>query len=316
MGCLFSNDKEIYNKNNNYNELNICTYNVGNTSIEEISNLLISNNNKIDILCLQNFQDIQDIKELIIFINKYNKKNIAQYEIYPNDLNNVNNKDKMNSIQLTWSYTLGDDNQDINGLIISKYPIISSAKIKIQTTLFEAKKYFYLTNINFNNIILTIFNIALQQDFTGITNYKIRETQIDQLIKCINDNNNMNKKNINIICGNLNINEYDDKIVNTEYVKLFRKINGLDIYSYVKLSKEIKKNVIRNDYIIIIIDELKEAYKYNNFDEQINFISDILYNNYDLYIVNSVLQPNISTIKIKNKEIDNVISNMDAFEIE
>ena len=309
MGCVISANR--HNQDAEYNKLNIYSYNVGTNNIKHIRDIIV-NDDTIDIICLQNFHDVKDITEFIGFINKFNKTTSKRYEIYPNSINSDYKKPDANTIHIAWSYTLGDEHQDIDGLIISRYPIITSSKINIVNAMFETKKYFYLVNVLFHGTIISVFNVVLQPNFTGILNNKIRKRQIDELVNCITQNTkNYNNNNITIICGNINIEEYNNNTVNYEYIDMIRKLNGLDTYRYVMTMKnndDKTKYMIRNDYIILVVDDICTAKLHTSLENQMQYISERLYNKYNTYINNStngsITNASLAIKNNKNNAVD------------
>jgi hypothetical protein len=320
MGCVISTNKDA--KKTDTNMLNIYSYNVGINNIKHIKDLVL-NDDTIDVICLQNFHDIKDITDFIRFVNRFNKTTKKRFEIYPNSISNEKKRQDANTIHIAWSYGLGDEHQDVDGLIISRHPIVTSSKIKINNTMFDTHKYFYLVNILFHGSIISIFNVVLQPNFTGILNNKTRSKQIEELFGCITENaNNYKNTNITLICGNINIEEYMNNSANTEYIDMMRKFNGLDTYRYVMTMKhkdDITKYMIRNDYIIIVVDDIHFANKHEDFGKQMQYISELLYNNKNAYISNSFSNNMVNTtITIKNKKINEELKfkNICALELE
>lgn len=287
-------DKINFQKSLKFVDIKIGTFNINlNQAIyqDDKIEILIHLMSNIDILCLQNIYDIKTAKILIKKILS-NNKNLY---IYPGQIKNSNFQ-STRIIQNTFSDSTGENTTKFNNITISKYPFINCACVAISDQ-FNKSNFINITNINFNNIIISIYNVALQSDFTSISNINIREQQIDNIIKIINDNKENIKKDelfksynnydINIMCGNLNINEFKNNSLNTEYLSTLNKLKGLDIYRFIKSinSSNIVKspvniinNTMRQDYILLLLDNIAQFGLHNEIKDNNNETIIILEN--------------------------------------
>jgi hypothetical protein len=276
-------DKINFQKSLKFVDIKIGTFNINlNQAIyqDDKIEILIHLMSNIDILCLQNIYDIKTAKILIKKILS-NNKNLY---IYPGQIKNSNFQ-STRIIQNTFSDSTGENTTKFNNITISKYPFINCACVAISDQ-FNKSNFINITNINFNNIIISIYNVALQSDFTSISNINIREQQIDNIVKIINDNKENIKKDeliksynnydINIMCGNLNINEFKNNSLNAEYLSTLNKLKGLDIYRFIKSinSTNIVKspvniinNTMRQDYILLLLDNIAQFGQFGHHNE-------------------------------------------------
>ena len=306
--CSFDTnlDQSIYQKN----------------KIKTIVELINNNKINIDILCLQN---IADIKKLKLLINELSSN--VNLHFYPSIdvLNQIvpvspTSKSILNTV---WSKSNDPDDVllNITSIIISKHSIINGTLNKISSFL-NQDNYVYNANINFNGMVVSVYNITLQKDFTGISNKKVREEEIHWFHKIISKNkeeitinnifDNYSKNNIHVICANLNISEYKNNYINTEFINCIKKLKSLDIYRYNKYMKNIvkdnSKSIIRKDYILLIIDDCDQFDQYCSNDEQINRINSYIYDKFKLSIKTNVVidfidhfenYPNISVFVVE-----------------
>jgi hypothetical protein len=258
-----------------------------------------------NIVCLQGINDTKLLKLIVkyIFISNLESTSDKKLTTYPM-LDTFCLTSDIDIIKVTWSNS--DDDNSLNGvnsLIISKENIISGSILKI--TSFELKKlhgWIYVANIEWNGIIVSVYNATFQSNFVGVSNNEIRKIQIKELntivlenTKNINQNDeyaNFGNKNINIICCQSNIQELLNNDINGEYLYFTRTLKSLDTYRYVQSLKGKQLNIpydatdisgSRNNYILL-----------SNLDtigfEKIENIGDMLYEKYNILVINSKIQ--------------------------
>jgi hypothetical protein len=347
MGNIFfKRQKQIELKKNlsDFKTINICSFNIKfyhsidcTDKIQSLINLIQDDNEQIDIICLQNICNKQILKQIIIKIINLNndintKKKLYTYPVFDilqQFIPNINTS--KNILDLIWSRSSDDDNGDIESIIISKYPIISSAKIELSDVIFNKIQYLYLININFNNIIISVYNVTLCDDTIGVSNKNIRTQQINELKQIIDLNketlckektteiySSYEYRNIHILCSQLNINEFQNDELNSELVDCFRRLSGLDIYRYVQYIKNKNPDLDidctgigpeRTNYIILLNDNNSEI-------ENIKNIANILYKKMKIIIYNSYIVKNIPLFKNNIVKITLLIKDSDKNKIE
>lgn len=295
--------QKIIDKKKIYTDLKIASFNVKldqsihkNEKINTIIELLTTNN--IDILCLQNVIDCKTLRYLYKKIYNYDKtlhfypsvntvkntssRSESESESDDNSAGSFNND---NTLQISFSRSTEDNTIELRNVFISKHPIINGAHTNIGS-YFGVNNYIGIANINYNGIILSVYNVVLQTDFTGISNRNIRDTQINIVSRIIEKNKNIvktdstfneyDRRNINIICANLNIPEFKNNMSNDEFIKCIKKINGLDVYRFIeanlnkKKSNKIDNINFREDYVILVLNMFENIEQSNiNFDKQL-----------------------------------------------
>ena len=310
MGLIIDKNKKNENIQNNTNNVLI----IGTLYIElddtagkdtQIQKMLIYIiDNKIDILCLQGFVKFSIICEFVNKLENIMKEKYANIKLYYAPQISLENNEDINSFDLTWSSNNENENENIDCIIISTYPILNFSKIKFihHLDLINSPKYIILANINYNNILISVYSLSLQENLVGIRNTTIRKQQIEQLKSIILTNkstikndlciNNIKNQNIHIMCGNLNINEIENDVINKEYINIFRKMKFIDTYKYVMKYKQLEQNDSTNIYgfrtsYITIFAEHIDTNNTNNTNNIIDYITHYLHDNYGLLIINS-----------------------------
>lgn len=307
-----------------HDQINICslyadlsTSVLVDNKINSIIELFFNDEYNIDILCLRGIADTKICKMILRKLYKYG--DIRMYTYPSMDTFGITIK---NSLEMTLSKSNDDDIDVIDELILSKYPIISSTKIKLH------KNYIYICNIEFYDTIVGIYNCELPDDNISESNKYLRTLCISELKNAILHNSEEILRNtrissynhIHIVCSSLNIDEMINKQINTEYLECLRTIEGLDLYRYVRTIKHmpidnfkdstnIKGN--RSDYILFIL---------NNFNaiDDLNNIKKILYNDKKCVVSNCILikhlpyldnYPVLASLMIKRNIIHSVPNN-------
>lgn len=290
----------------NHVQINICSLYANLTmsvlvenKILSIVNLFFDKKYDIDILCLQG---ILDTKLCRIILKQIYEKSSKIYA-YPSldTFGLVSN----NSLELTLSRS-NDEIQYIDCLTLSKYPIINSAKVKLTNDLIDYDKFIYISNIEVYDTVISIYNFELQADSMGRNNKNIRLKQLNE----INDTIKINKEKINndeyilynnnlhFLCTALNVDELRDKQTHNEYIDCLKKINGLDLYRYVRTLKgqntnnsidSTNINGKRSEYILLILDSLSKI-------TEIESIKNILYNEMKIIVKNNLIIKNLTDL--------------------
>lgn len=346
---IISRDEPIFRiktDGSNFKELKIGTFDASldqsiykNDKINMISEMITSDVSGIDIFCLQNIVDIKTTKLMIeAILNSATKKLYFFPSIFPlcrtgsklaiaigaddksNESDDSNETNKTcgtvvsteDVLRFTFSQSSDEYTTEYQNIIVSKYPIVNGATISIGT-FFNINNYANIANINYHGNIISIYNTTLQIDFTGISNKKIRESQLKNLNDAINENRQFVKtdktfheyyvNDINILCCDLNIMEYKNNGVNDEFIKCVKTVKGLDLYKFVQriVQKEDKNDfnnkTSRQSYIMLILSDYEhfEAtyITRNDFRQQLLQMSKYIYDTYKIVIKGSYTKKNV-----------------------
>jgi hypothetical protein len=294
---VYSHDLKL-NKSINYNDkLNELYYFI--------------NNENYDIICIHGINNKKFFAELQKKLHNYNAQNKKKLSYYPElTLNEINDNYispmEINNKILNESSVSQEKNNrdDYDSIIISKHTIISMSNIKIPKYICTTQNIYYLINIVFYNIIISIFNVSLQPDYVGIANHKIRKIQLKMLHDYIITNQNIVKndfpeyysKNITIISIQSNINNFDNNDINDEYTLMIDALESIDTFEYVQTIKygdnsDRKNNLenIRSSYILLCLinNNVYKQYqvndKYNNKSQNFGIINSILDKRFQIY---------------------------------
>ena len=270
---------------NLYDNINIHDY------IDNITNYIFSDihNNDIDIICLQGISDVKMMILLIDSIKKMGNILLKAYSIVPYVDTTINTS---TSFEMTWNTsgnTVAINNQqdNIGGLILSKYPIINNTCIDIiqdknlHSKLNNSKKVI-IANINVNGYLVSVYNIKLTEDYLGVNNSEFRKHEVNTLKYIIMSNSVEIKKSIaqnntkiidrdvHIVCGNFNIPEIKNNEVNLEMTNIFKILKCVDIFRCLENTINIDNyghtNIqgTRDCYINLIL------FKHNDMNELLN----------------------------------------------
>jgi len=311
------------NNIDNFHKLTICSFDVRlmqsanyKKKIDELMNFIQSSN--IDIICLQGIHNTRLLKFIIkkillLNIDQHNPffhtfPTIDTSQLYQDTDNTLNNRNDV--LKITWSKSNDQDLSNIDCLIISKFRIISCGKEEMKWDNITENRFVYVTNINFNGILLSIYNAGFLNDFIGISNSPIRRCQIKQLKKIINANTENIKRdkhiykmaineNINIITCLANITEILNNDINPEYLHFIRTLKCIDVYRYVQTIKQKYSNNkkdattlcgLRMNYVLLYCDDDNLNENLDNTSGNIACkIENIVYKNNKLIIVNSTI---------------------------
>ena len=275
----------------NISSINLDLHDTSNitTKIDSITEHI--NRTNYDVVCLQGLRDKQATKKLI--------KNLllkTTYSIYPS-MSVLSNK---NLLLLKKS---SDSSQNsVDCLILTKHKILSSCKVEIPNILDNnglphvQKKYVYVINILFNNIVISIYNFSSINELQNIN-----DKQIELLNEIIRQNNlhidsheifNLyESRNIHFICCLLkNIPETIDNEPNDEYISLIKKLKVIDVFRYVQIKNKKQKYNMTN-YIFLKNDKL-----FHNFTDDSDLFSGISKNlklNFNISIYDGWIDDNI-----------------------
>lgn len=279
-----------------------------NDTIKLISKYIFSDifNIEIDIVCIQGIYEEKLVKMLTSEILELSCQLKVPINIVPKiELNKSNSLD--NSIQLTWNTSSENEVFDINSIIISKYPIITTSKIILNDSFDEklvGSRKGIIANININGYLVSVFNIILSEDYLGVSNSDFRKCEIEKLIKYININSeemkkinkiydlNLINKNINIICGNFNTSEIKNSKINPELTNIFKILKAIDTY---RIHDQIKNeehhtNVkgYKDCFILLLLGNLYPSNSITN-----NDLLNYSYKTHGITIVKSYIVKNI-----------------------
>lgn len=279
-----------------------------NDTIKILSKYIYSEyyNVEIDIVCIQGINDEKLVKLLVSEILNLSYELKIPINIVPKV--ELNNESYDNSIQLTWNSSSEIENFDITNIIISKYPIITTSKIMLNDTIDEkliGSKKAIIANINIEGYLVSIFNVVLSEDYLGISNVDFRKHELEQLLKYIQLNNTEMKKinelydlklidkNINIICGNFNVNEIKNSKINSELTQIFKNLKALDTFRICNLSeKNIFTNIngYKDCYILLLLTGMESSS-----DVTVQNILNYAYKTHGITVIKSYVDTNIQS---------------------
>ena len=221
---------------------------------------------------------------------------------YPYDENKIVGSDEYE----TWSLddvTTNDPNL-YEKLIISRYKSIINISENIYDNTLNNKKQtprkssnIQLINIKINDSLVSLYNvdsnnIKTDEDFKQLTiNIKRIIKLNEDTIKMSCYHEEINSRNIHILCGNFGIGEIKNNIMNKKYVKFIKEMNFIDILRYISGLRN--KNNIKNTYCTNIFGTRNNfimLLSKNCIDfSDIKSISEVIYNdngiiNVDAYI--------------------------------
>lgn len=340
---IYSCDLKL-NKSMNYDQ-----------KIDELTNFIITRD--YDVICIQGIHNKKCYTELQNFLHEYNLDNYEKLSYYPemdisrkkySDIKSNNKSPKKKSYEHSVSVEhdisfehsvsaeMNNDYTTHDSIIISRYEILTMATVKIPNYICTSQNIYYIININFHNIIVSIFNISFQADCVGVTNHKIRKIQIkilhDHIVKnqdhLHSDFSEYKNKNMTFICIQSNINNFKNNAINGEYNFLLESLECIDTYDYVQKMKygvdiEKKNNIynIRSNYILLCL------INNNVYQQQSNkFLSHFNNKSQGIGIRNSIIDINSRILNVlpfvtefvldipSNEPFDNVTPNEDKTE--
>lgn len=304
--CRYDHINNVDNSTNNIElnkidliELKICSFNVrlfqSVNHVEKIENLIdFVIKSDYNVICLQGINDIKLLRLIVKNIFKYNlttqTNKLTTYPVIESFYMNYVQDDVL---KVTWSNSNDDDIEIVDSLIITKENIISGSHLEMTSFELNGKgNRFYVINIEWNNIVVSVYNTTFQSDFVGISNEEIRKVQIKELWKVISENTKNIHNSVNIVCCQCNIKELFNNRVSGEYLNFTRTLKSLDTYRYVQTLKGININSSldatdlsgsRNNYILL------SNLNTSNFDNLKN-IGDELYVQCKLLVTNSTIK--------------------------
>ncbi len=306
--------------------------------IDELINFIYVSN--IDIICLQGIHDTKLLKCIIkkILLFNTNQPNDNVFYTFPaveldqetdNTLNNYNDV-----LKITWSKSNDQDLTNVDCLVVSKFRIITSSKVEMKWDNITENRFAYISNIDFNGVLLSIYNVSFLNDFVGISNAPIRKYQIRQLKKIIDANIDgidrdkkfyemVDNRNIHIISCLANITEMLNNDINNEYLYFIRTIKCIDIYRYIQTIKHNSSNNkkdattlcgLRMNYILLYCNDNNLNDTLNQQENIASKIENIIYKNNKIVLINSIINktlvyyddyPIISSFLIEQKSYKN-----------
>lgn len=293
-----------------YVNLNDDIYRVN--TIKLITKYIFSDfyNLEIDIICIQGINEEKLVKMMVSeILNLSNELKIPVNIVPKIDPNTTNSLD--NSIQLVWNNSHFEnyenyENNDVNSIIISKYPIITTSKISLNDSMDEklvGSRKAIIANINVNGYLLSVYSVTLSEDYLGVSNEDFRKNEISELCKFIDLNNiemkkinesydlNLINKNINIICGNLNVSEIKNLKINPELLQICKTLKALDTFRVFNFENQyINKNGFKDCYILLLLTDFSTS---DNLTK--NEILNYSYNKYGITVIKSVIITNITS---------------------
>lgn len=282
--------------------LQICTCNLELTTeinCDIIINQIITfvNETNYDVFCFHKIKNNRVFSEL--------EQRLKQYYFHPKssgtDVENISNERILQT-----SCSKSNDIVTINNdtLFISKYYIISSFKIISVTNSIYGPKYFYCININFNNILISIYSCTLQNDIIGCSNVKLRDKELEFLNGLIYENSkniisnkykhiycNYEIRQIHIICCETNIQHFIGNKQNPEYTKIIQTLNSLDLQMFINVFNDIKNDTIKNTSHILLSHIETRQFAIFKETEVCKNIQEYLYKNKKIFPYNYFISP-------------------------
>lgn len=273
-----------------YHKLKICSFNTrfdqtanSKDKIDQLCKFILSSD--FDILCLQNINDSKVIKHIAKKIHDYNlsthaKRVLQTYPIVESCRSaEISTND---TLKITWSRSNSNDViSEINSLVITKHEIISGSRADINT---------YICNIDFNGIIVSIYNV---NDALKNMRLQIKKPHVETLKNIISSNHisvlsdeiygPYKKRNIHLVCCQTHINEINDNAASEEYLLFTRTLVALDVYRYIQTIKKQTAGVhdatnsggTRNNYILLANLDPRESLGFDNIN---NISKSLQYN--------------------------------------
>jgi hypothetical protein len=309
-------------------------------NINTIINYFFKDHNeyKMDVMCLQEINNIDIHRDIIkcferkvIELNNWlpdnNKINLYYYPYSSRDSNSFTDNSSTNNE--TWSLTekSSDNKSSYSKLIVSRHKSIiyiednqnvkSPRKLKSLNKSLRIGKIidnhknnkFQVINININNIIISIYNVdmfeySIFNNIDYCNGFKKIERFINinkqEVINYCNINQDIKYRDIHVLCGQFNINEVKNNVINKTYKKLIKNLNCVDIFRYVtgmrgrnSLKNKYDTNILfsRNNYVLLSTD-IKEKL------DDVNILSKKLYDEYGLVIIDTFINNYIKDIFI------------------
>lgn len=287
----------------------------------------IEHDKSIDIMAIQGINSMLIYRDIVrAFMAKAEEANTKLY-FYPFNPNDFNDTDSYD----TWS--LSDKTTDevaaYNKLFISRYEpliyiedteyinknkrtVVSKEKLSsfefINNIKVDMYDKLHIININVNGIIVSVYNVNILDDIeVNISNYNDRIKKIKRFIdvntkeidnyRRFNDTH-IDNRYIHIICGNFNINEIKDNIVNKSYKKLIKKLNSVDMFRFVMgirdkndLKYRYDTNIFfsRNNYILLFMNNITKL------DDFIK-LGEIIHKEHGMFITDSHIYSDMSEL--------------------
>lgn len=259
----------------------------------------------LDVICIQGITETKLAKYLVKNIKELAEQKLLAFDIAPT-IEIKNNSDEDNSLSLTWNSSSKSEekSEDINEIIISRFPIFSYSVHDLYNSIDSkliGNKKLLIANINIDGYIVSFANISLIPDFIGVNNSRFRKKEITKISALIKNNNenisNFIKDNplkfihkkITLLCGIFNIPERKNDIVNTEMIQTLRDLDSIDIFRLITTIKKENNSGytnmydIRDCYICMNIHNHTNDKEYNNTDE----ITKKIFSQYGITFINS-----------------------------
>lgn len=306
--------------------INILSYNISLKSvitlddkINEIGNLFLTH--KADIICIQNIIDtstlisfIKKLKTYCLFkkidifyapnfdyieCNKLSSENITNFnQIYNSSINRKNYNRYSDQTARKNKRNSGTINKKlIHNIILSKYPIEYTFNKNLDnfTDIDNILGVQTITGavINIKNTKIVIYCINLTKDIRvgNINNNKIRTSEMDEILDIINKSQLKNKIDdivAEFIVGSININEFNNDELNSEFSNFIQSTNTIDLYRL--MNPNITEN--SNGYTNSVNERLNYMMLLN--DKSIDFtnksyneIQNLIYTRYKILLLNS-----------------------------
>ena len=204
----------------------------------EVSDLIL------DIICLQGINDHNLANILIKRI--YDESIIRKKPVHIVPKSSSDSATSFeNSFQNQWNSDTNLESDEIDNIIISRYPIVMTSNVylnnKNEEKLVKNKKI-VVANIDVDGYLLSVYSTSLSDDYLNISNsefrkkeasgiYKMIKTNTKEILKyCEKNNYKIIIKDVHILCANLNISEMKGDILNNELTHTLKSLNALDIF--------------------------------------------------------------------------------------
>lgn len=251
-------------------------------------------NNKIDILCIERINDSISLFNLIKHFKKEAIERNTEIFICP-EFENINYEINT-TITLPFSNnTTKQNDMYVPNILISKYKVCNYSKLFLNK---NNNSFVLSSNIIINNSIMTLFVCSLSKDMSllNISNkdkrkkemIKIRNRIINNTTIIENECTNYKKTDINIIIGDIPIDEFNNNQISEEYKQMIETFRGIDLYRYLN-ENEIEFTDImnkRNNYILFFLTN-SVIYTDNNITNisSAKEMIELLFDKYTFYTV-------------------------------
>ena len=307
-----------------YELIKLATFNINIRNTVNISNkikeILIFikssfKNKDIDIFCLQGILDYNSAYKLIKEVKKYGRQTNNKFYFGP-EFENIDSKsEKFISMKDKISTGLLKKKIEVQNIIISKYPIVTTLYSELDDKLYIddilGTKTIIGANISIYGNIISVYNTTLSKDIksANLVNSDVRNKELKVVFKIIEENKKKLKTDefkhyfltdIHMLAGTLFIKETYGLDLNQEFIDFMQKYKCVDIFrimcedniGHTNTSKE------RVDYILFLLTDMmynKSNHKKLKSIEGCNDLFKLIFKIYKIYFIDIIIRNDIYT---------------------